>query len=195
MNKMRIIGGQCRGKRLASPPDHSVRPTSERAREALFNIFEHAGVIADARFLDLFCGTGAVGLEAFSRGAGEVWLIDEDVALANANVEAFGRPDAVQVRRMNATSLARPPCRFDVVFMDPPYRSGLAAPALKALDRGWLADDALVVVELAAKEVLDLPNSYDLEQDRRYGAARLAFLRFEGQGDQAGPSSSPENMV
>lgn len=185
---MRIIGGQYRGKRLVSPPDQSVRPTSERAREALFNIFDHAGVIDDARFLDLFCGTGAVGLEAFSRGAGEVWLIDEDVALASANADALGRPDVVQVRRMNATRLARPPCRFDVVFMDPPYRSGLAVQALEALDRGWLADDALVVVELAAKEDFDLTERYEVEQDRRYGAARLLFLRFIGEGDQARPS-------
>lgn len=195
MSKMRIIGGRCRGKRLSSPPDQSVRPTSERAREALFNILDHADLIADTRFLDLFCGTGAVGLEAFSRGAGEVWLIDEDVGLAHANVEALGQPDAVQVRRMDATSLARPPARFDVVFMDPPYRSGLAAKALAAFDRGWLADDALIIVELAAKETLHLPAGFEVEQDRRYGAARLVFLHFDRDGVRAGPSSSGENMV
>lgn len=183
MSKMRIIGGRCRGRRLSTPSDQSVRPTSERAREALFNILDHAGLIADTRFLDLFCGTGAVGLEAFSRGAGEVWLIDEDVALADINVEAFGRPDAVQVRRMNAARLARPPCRFDVIFMDPPYRSGLASKALATLDRDWLADDALIIVELAAKETLDLPAGFEVEQDRRYGAARLIFLRCHQGGE------------
>ena len=188
MNNMRIIGGLFRGKRLSSPLDRSVRPTSERAREALFNVFDHAGLIADARFLDLFCGTGAVGLEAFSRGAGEVWLIDRDTTLARANIEALGRPKTVQARRMDASSLKAPPCRFDVVFMDPPYRSGLAAPALLALGDGWLAEDALIVVELAAKEALDHPASFEVEQDRRYGAARLVFLRLVG--DEIGPGSS-----
>ena len=188
MNNMRIIGGLFRGKRLSSPLDRSVRPTSERAREALFNVFDHAGLIADARFLDLFCGTGAVGLEAFSRGAGEVWLIDRDTTLARANIEALGRPKTVQARRMDASSLKAPPCRFDVVFMDPPYRSGLAAPALLALGDGWLAEDALIVVELAAKEALDHPASFEVEQDRRYGAARLVFLRLVG--DEIGQGSS-----
>ncbi len=195
MSRMRIIGGRCRGKRLSSPPDQSVRPTSERAREALFNIFDHAGLITDARFLDLFCGTGAVGLEAFSRGAAEVWLIDEDTHLASANVAALGRPDSVQVRRMDATSLPRPSGRFNVVFMDPPYRSGLAAPALSALNRGWLESDALIVIELAAKEAFDPPAGFVMEQDRRYGAARLIFLRPDHHEDRIGPSSPPENMV
>jgi 16S rRNA (guanine966-N2)-methyltransferase len=182
MSGIRIIGGRHRGKRLSSPPDRSVRPTSERAREALFNILDHAGMVENLRFLDLFCGTGAVGLEACSRGAGEVWLIDEDIALASSNVEALGRPGAVQVRRMNAAGLARPPCPFHVVFMDPPYRSGLAGPALSALDRGWLADGALVVVELAAKEAFDPPEGFEREQDRQYGAARLIFLRWSEEG-------------
>ena len=195
MSKIRIIGGRYRGRRLSGPPDQSIRPTSERAREALFNILDHAGLIGDTRFLDLFCGTGAVGLEAHSRGAGEVWLIDEHVALAGINVEALGRPGGVHVRRMNATRLARPPCRFDVVFMDPPYRSGLAAKTLSTLDRDWLADDALIVVELAAKDTIDLPAGFDVEQDRRYGAARLVFLRAHHEGKQVGPSSCPENML
>ncbi|MEM9625927.1 MAG: 16S rRNA (guanine(966)-N(2))-methyltransferase RsmD [Pseudomonadota bacterium] len=185
---MRIIGGLLRGKRLSSPPDRSIRPTSERAREALFNILDHAGLIAESRFLDLFCGTGAVGLEAFSRGASEVWLIDQDTNLARANIEGLGRPDAVRAKAMDAGSLGAPPCRFDVVFMDPPYRSGLAAPALSALGGGWLAKDALIVVELAAKERLDHPASFEVEQDRRYGAARLVFLRLMDDEERAGSS-------
>ena len=174
---MRIIGGRYRGKRLASPADQTVRPTSARAREALFNIFEHAGRIADIRFLDLFCGSGAVGLEAFSRGAGDVWLIDRDTALATANADALGRPPGVHVKRMDATRLGSTPCRFDVAFLDPPYRSGLVPAVLAALAEGWLADDALVVVELAAKESLDLPPGFMLEDERRYGAAKFLFLK------------------
>ena len=174
---MRIIGGQSRGKRLISPPDRTIRPTSERAREAIFNILDHAGLIESARFVDLFSGTGAVGLEAWSRGASDVWLIDQDIALARANVEALGLPAGVHLRRLDATNLGLPPTRFEVAFLDPPYRSGFAGPALEGLLRGWLADDALVVVELDAKENVDLPTDFELEQDRRYGAARFLFLR------------------
>ncbi len=161
-----------------SPQDQSVRPTSERAREALFNILDHAGLIRDARFLDLFCGTGAVGLEAWSRGAETVWLIDQDTTLANRNVEALGKPERLHVQRVDVSRLGRAPLPFDVVFLDPPYRSELAAPALQALSKSWLAEDAVVIVELAAKEALDLPPGFVSEQDRVYGAARLVFLRF-----------------
>ena len=188
MNGIRIIGGRHRGRHLKTPTDRSVRPTSERAREALFDMLDHAGLVAGARFLDLFCGTGAVGLEAFSRGAAEVWLIDHDISLARENVDALDRPEAVQIQRMDAVRLRKAPRPFDVVFMDPPYRSGLASPALDALRQGWLEDDALLIVELAAKETLDLPEGFEEERERRYGAARLVFLRFDRQGPETRPS-------
>lgn len=177
MSRIRIIGGRYRSKRLASPTDQTIRPTSERAREALFNILDHAGRVADARFLDLFCGSGAVGLEAFSRGAGNVWLIDRDTALASTNADTLGRPPNVHVKRMDAARLGRAPCRFDVVFLDPPYRSGLAPTVMSALAEGWLTDGALVIVELAAKESLDPPPGFALEDERRYGAAKFLFLK------------------
>lgn len=188
MSNMRIIGGRHRGKRLISPPDRSIRPTSERAREALFNVLDHGDRIAGKRVLDLFCGTGALGLEAFSRGALEVWLIDHEITLANANTKALGQPDGVKVLRMDATRLGNARNCFDVVLMDPPYRSDLAPKALSALARGWLAEGALVVVELAAKEALDPPAGFAHEQDRHYGAARLVFLRWEGTGGEDRPS-------
>ena len=177
MSRMRIIGGRYRGKRLASPADQTIRPTSERAREALFNILDHAGRVADACFLDLFCGSGAVGLEAFSRGAGDVWLIDRDTALASANADTLGRPPNVRVKRMDVTRLGRAPCRFDIAFLDPPYRSDLVPAVLAALAEGWLGDDALVIVELAAKESLDPPPGFMLDDERRYGAAKFLFLK------------------
>lgn len=190
---IRIIGGHLRGRRLPSPPDRSIRPTSDRARESLFDVLDHGGLdhgglVEEARFLDLFCGTGAVGLEAFSRGAKEVWLIDRDITQIRAAVEMLGRPEAVHVQRADATGLGRAPGRFDVVFLDPPYRSGLARPALEALDRGWLADDALIVVELAAKEGLELPPGFEMEQERRYGAARFVFLRSRAGDARSKPS-------
>lgn len=188
MSGMRIVGGQFRGKRLVSPPDRSIRPTGERAREALFDIVENRGLVREARWLDLFAGTGAVGLEAFSRGAALVWLIDREVALLQKNVEGFGRPAGITVKRLDATRLGKAPDAFDVAFMDPPYGSGLAEPTLLALREGWLAQDALIVVELAARETLDPPDGFEIERDRRYGQTRFVFLRRGGERADAEPS-------
>ena len=178
---MRIIAGTWRGRRLLSPEGDRIRPTADRAREALFGILEHGlPPLRDSRFLDLFCGTGAVGLEAASRGAAEVLLIDDDaraLRLARANLEQLGAPANVRLIPRDATRLGAAPARYDLVFLDPPYRSGLATPALSALRDGWLAAGARLVVELGAREGLDLPPGYAPEQERRYGAARFAFLR------------------
>lgn len=182
---MRIIAGRLRGRRLLAPKGHAMRPTGDRAREALFDILEHgAPPLRDASFLDLFCGTGAVGLEAHSRGAAEVLLIDHDRAalkLADANIARLGSPPGVRLLARDATLLGPAPHPFDLVFLDPPYRSGLAAAALAGLGRGgWLGADARIIVELAAKAELDLPERYTLERARRYGNARFLFLRPAG---------------
>lgn len=178
---MRIIAGRWRGRTLLTPSDRAIRPTSDRAREALFAILEHGRPpLRGARFLDLFCGTGAVGLEAASRGAAEVWLVDRDrraLMLATANLARLGTPANVQIIDRDATRLGLGRQAFQLVFLDPPYRSGLGGPALSGLAHGWLASGAGVVVELAANENLQLPPGYALEQDRRYGAARFLFLR------------------
>jgi 16S rRNA (guanine966-N2)-methyltransferase len=178
---MRIIAGSWRGRALLTPKDRAIRPTSDRAREALFGILEHGQPpVRGARFLDLFCGTGAVGLEAASRGAAEVVLVDRQaaaLALARANLARFGAPPNVSLLTADAARLGPAPHAYDLVFLDPPYRSGLAAPALVGLLDGWLAPDARVVVELAAKDALELCDGYSLEQERRYGAARFVFLR------------------
>jgi 16S rRNA (guanine966-N2)-methyltransferase len=178
---MRIIAGIWRGRSLLSPKDQAIRPTGDRAREALFGILEHGSPpLLGARFLDLFCGTGAVGLEAASRGAAEALLIDRTaaaLALARANHARLGAPANVQLLAGDAARLGRAPGAFDLVFLDPPYRSGLATPALTALREGWLAERARIVVELAAKDELPLPEGFAFEQERRYGAARFVFLR------------------
>lgn len=191
---MRIIAGQFRGRRLSSPAGRDVRPTSDRAREALFGILEHGEPpLRGARFLDLFCGTGAVGLEALSRGAAEVLLIEsepEALKIAEANLERVGAPGNVRLVRQDATRLAPARAPFDLIFLDPPYLSGLAAPALRSLQRqGWLAPGARIVVELARSEDLDLPEGYAIEQERRYGAARFLFLRPTGRGRLSAPRS------
>jgi 16S rRNA (guanine966-N2)-methyltransferase len=179
---VRIIAGEFKGRRLRSPTGQAIRPTSDRAREALFNILEHgAPAVRGARFLDLFCGTGAIGLEAHSRGAREVVLVDnhnEALQLARANLARIGAPPSVRLLARDATLLGPTAHPFDLVFLDPPYRSGLAGAALKGLQRdGWLGAEALVTLELAATEDPRLPHGYAFERERRYGSAKFLFLR------------------
>src|SRR5690606_20303069 len=179
---MRIIAGSLKRRRLLAPRDRAIRPTSERAREALFDILEHGEPpVRGSRFLDLFCGSGAVGLEAYSRGAALVVLVEQDraaLALAQANLARVGAPANVHVLARDASRLAKARHPYDLVFLDPPYRSGLARPTLAALVRGgWLAADARVIVELAAREELEPPPGYVLERERRYGDAKFVFLR------------------
>ncbi|MGH6915294.1 MAG: RsmD family RNA methyltransferase, partial [Geminicoccales bacterium] len=158
-----------------------IRPTSDRAREALLDILEHGEPrLRGARFLDLFCGTGAVGIEACSRGAAEVLLVENDPEaqrLTAANLARIGAPANVRLLAGDACRLGRARQQFDLVFLDPPYGSGLALPALAGLKGGWLDPGARIVVELGAKETLEPPDDYLLEQERRYGAARFVLLR------------------
>jgi 16S rRNA (guanine966-N2)-methyltransferase len=182
---MRIIAGKLRGRRLLAPAGQAIRPTSDRAREAAFDILEHGmPPLRDGSFLDLFCGTGAIGLEAYSRGTAEVLLIESDRAarkLAEANIARLGAPAGVRLLARDATLLGPAPHAFDLAFLDPPYRSGLAAPALEGLARGgWLARDARIVVELAARDDLMPPPGFALEDERRYGSAKFLFLRTQG---------------
>ena len=192
---MRIVGGKHRGRRLLAPPGETVRPTSDRAREALFNILSHGrlaaeGVpFADAVVLDAFAGTGALGLEALSRDAAEALFIEQDreaLAILRQNIAALGEDAQARIIAGDATRPPRAPSACGLVFIDPPYRSGLAAPALAALDAaGWLMPGALAILELAAREKLAPPTGFILLDERVYGAARLVFLRRnETMGDQ-----------
>src|SRR5882757_6804581 len=152
---MRIVGGRLGGRTLAAPKSQNIRPTSDRVRESLFNILAHGydDPISGARVLDLFAGTGALGLEAVSRGAAFGLFIDDGTearALLRQNVEALGLGGVTRIFRRDATKLgaAHPVEPFSLVFLDPPYRKGLAEPALVSLAAGgWLTPDALVVVE------------------------------------------------
>lgn len=189
---MRIIGGRFSGRRLAAPGaagggKAQLRPTSDRVREALFNLLAHGGYGAPEgrRVLDLFAGTGALGLEALSRGAARAVFV-EDFAAARAlireNVEALGLTGATKIWRRDATRLG--PCRgepFDLVFLDPPYRSGLAGPALEAARAGaWIAPGAVVVLELAADEPAPAPDWLTLADRRRYGDTQILIFTFPG---------------
>jgi 16S rRNA (guanine966-N2)-methyltransferase len=184
---MRIVAGKHRGRRLLAPPGPEVRPTSDRAREALFNILGHGRFAAasgpawqDAVVLDAFAGTGALGLEALSRGAGEAYFLENNRAaldMLRRNIDALGETARAHLRSADATTPPPAGKPAGLAFLDPPYWSGLAAPALTALAKaGWLEPGALAVVEVAAKEDFDPPSGFELLDERRYGAARLLFL-------------------
>src|SRR6186713_3734379 len=152
---MRVVGGRLKGRNLASPSSRDIRPTADRLRESVFNILVHAydDPIEDARVLDLFAGTGALGIEASSRGAKFVLFVDngaESRALLRNNVEALGLGGVTKVYRRDATNLgpAHPVEPFTLAFLDPPYGRGLAEKALiSALEGGWLTPGAIAVVE------------------------------------------------
>src|SRR5436305_406394 len=174
---MRIVGGRLRGRALAAPKSQAIRPTADRLRESLFNVLIHAygDPVAGARVLDLFAGTGALGLEAVSRGAAFTLFVDDGAearALLRQNVEAFGLAAITRVFRRDATKLgvAHPVEPFSLVFLDPPYRKGLAETALvSARDGGWLTDDALLVVEEAMDAGFKAPDGFE-EIERRLEA-------------------------
>ena len=185
---MRVVGGRLRGRNLAAPSSEAIRPTADRLRESLFNILMHANwrqdgtsPLVDARVLDAFAGSGALGLEALSRGAAHATFLDNDpaaVKLIGENLRKLGETAAAKVVRADATH--PPPARqaCDLVFLDPPYRSGLAAPALAALaEEGWLRPGAFATVELASTEDLITPSGFEPIDERRYGAAKILILR------------------
>jgi 16S rRNA (guanine966-N2)-methyltransferase len=182
---MRIIGGRLRSRPLAGPKSQSVRPTSDRLREALFNILAHAygDPVQAARVLDLFAGTGALGLEAVSRGAAFALFVDEGVearALLRANIETLGLGGVTRIFRRDATRLgpAHPLEPFSLVFLDPPYGEGLAEKALiSARDGGWLKPQALIVVEEAADAGVTAPEGFEELERRQYDDTEFTFLR------------------
>jgi 16S rRNA (guanine966-N2)-methyltransferase len=185
---MRIVGGRHRGRRLLAPPGEVVRPTSDRAREALFDILSHGDFAADGipfveeTVLDAFAGTGALGLEALSRGAAEAVFFEQNpeaLAALRKNVANLRETTRARILPYDATRPPRAGVQCAVVFIDPPYRSGLAAPALQAIAAaGWLKPDALAVLEVGAREELELPAGFARLDERIYGAARLVFLRY-----------------
>ena len=183
---MRIIGGKFRGKTLSSPSDDSIRPTSDRARESIFNILGSrlGPVLAGKRVLDLFAGTGALGLEALSRGAEHVTFVDtgaEARGLIRDHIQAFGAAGITKLLRRDATALGTPGTfgQFDLIFLDPPYNQGLGEKALAELaTNGWIAPGATIVWEEAAEAEVTIPPGFELDDTREYGAAAVRFLTF-----------------
>lgn len=194
---MRIVGGTLRGRKLAAPRHEGLRPTSDRVRESVFNILAHG--VADfaldgARVIDLFAGTGALGLEAISRGASYCLFVEDEAAaraLVRENVEALGLTGVTRIFRRDATDLgpAGTIAAFDLAFLDPPYGKGLATRALAALVAGgWLKPGATVVIEEREGAELTLPPPL-LEIDRRgYGDTVIVIARHQGEEGSLNPT-------
>ena len=184
---MRIVGGQFKGRAIAAPPGRDTRPTADRARESVFNVLAHADWspgVEGRRVLDLFAGSGALGLEAMSRGAAFALFVETDAAARGTirdNIEALGLFGTTRIHRRDAADLGVKPAGlgepFDLVFLDPPYHKGLGERTLARLaDGGWIADDALIAFECAADEAPEAAG-YVVVDTRAYGAAKVMFLR------------------
>jgi 16S rRNA (guanine966-N2)-methyltransferase len=182
---MRVVGGRLRSRPIAGPKGPGLRPTADRLRESLFNILAHAygDPVDGARVLDLFAGTGALGIEALSRGASFALFVDDGVearALLRQNSEALGLGGVSRIFRRDATKLgpAHPIEPFSLVFLDPPYGKGLAEKALRsAREGGWLQPHALVVVEEAADAGFTAPDGFEELERRAYDDTELVFLK------------------
>jgi 16S rRNA (guanine966-N2)-methyltransferase len=183
---MRVVGGRLRGRAIAAPKSNTIRPTADRLRESLFNILTHAfdDPLTGARVLDLFAGTGALGIEALSRGAAFTLFVDDDAearALLRENAATLGLGGVSRIFRRDATKLgdAHPVAPFSLAFLDPPYGHDLAAAALaSARAGGWLTSDALVVVEEAVKAQVAAPEGFSEIDRRRYDDTEFVFLRL-----------------
>ena len=182
---MRVVSGRLRGRTLQAPKTQAIRPTADRLREALFNILLHGfgDPVAGARVLDCFAGTGALGIEAISRGAAFALFVDNSAearALLRGNIEALGLGGVTRVFRRDATRLgpAHPVEPFSLLFADPPYGKGLAETALVAARKGgWLEQDALAVVEEASGSGFSPPDGFTEVERRVYDDTTFHFLR------------------
>jgi 16S rRNA (guanine966-N2)-methyltransferase len=184
---VRIVGGEFRGRSLAVPKSNTIRPTADRTRESLFNILSHAypEAIDGTRMMDIFAGTGAVGLEGASRGCRHVLFVESSVegrGLLWENIDALGLHGRTRMLRRDATDLGsvgnlEP---FELLFADPPYGEGLGEKAFKAAaDGGWLVPGALAILEERADVVVDMPPAYLFLEVRTFGDSKMHFYRYQ----------------
>ena len=187
---MRIVGGSLKGKNLFTPKDNAVRPTSDRVRESLFNILAHGieGLELDGAYIaDLFAGTGALGIEALSRGAQWCLFVDDAAAsrgLIRENTMALGLNGKSKISRQDATDIGprskRSP-KFDLVFADPPYDKGLGEKAFAALHiHNWLKPNAILVLEETKRATIEMPDCFDIIDERKYGDTQIIISRYKG---------------
>jgi 16S rRNA (guanine966-N2)-methyltransferase len=181
--RMRVVGGKFRGRALATPRSHGIRPTSDRLRETLFNILNHSYDLPrdGTRVIDLFAGTGALGIEAISRGAAHALFVESGVegrGVIRENMETFGLNGVAKILRRDATDLgpAGTIAPFDLVFLDPPYGKGLGEKALaSAAAGGWLKPDALCVLEERVGVAIEPPSGFETLDQREAGDSQLVF--------------------
>ena len=188
---MRVVGGKFRGRALAAPQHEGLRPTSDRVREAVFNILAHGipdFAVDGVRVIDLFSGTGALGIEALSRGAAYCLFVEEAPearALIRTNIETMGLTGVTRIFRRDATDLgpAGNMEPYGLAFLDPPYGQGLGERALIALrDGGWLLPDAVIVLEERASAVVSLPEGFEEIDRRTWGDTKAVLGRFARSG-------------
>jgi len=190
---MRIVGGKHKGRTLAAPQGRDTRPTSDRAREAMFNVLQHLSVgpgLDGARVLDVFAGTGALGLEALSRGATHATFVESHrgaIKTLQTNIAALNEAAHCTVLPIKATALGRPRnAAVDYAFLDAPYDKGLTAPALQALaENNWLSPQAVIMAEVGVREDLSPPPGFHVVKEKTYGAARAVFLEFRPEPIEA----------
>jgi 16S rRNA (guanine966-N2)-methyltransferase len=186
---MRVVSGRLRGRPLAGPRTSGIRPTSDRLRETLFNILWHAYGLPqpETRVLDLFAGTGALAIEAISRGAAYALFVEASVegrGIIRTNIEALGLTGVTRILRRDATDLGRAGtiAPFDLIFCDPPYGKGLGEKSLaSAAAGGWLKPGALCVLEERADAVVELPPSFVALDRREVGDSQIQFVVWEGE--------------
>lgn len=183
---MRVVAGKHRGRHLLAPEGSATRPTSDRARQALFDILMHRAetraAIVGGRVLDAFAGTGALGIEALSRGAEQAIFMENApraLAALRRNLTSLGESAAAAVTQADATDPPRAEEFATAIFLDPPYGAGSIVPAIGALHRqGWIGPKTILVVESGGAEEIALPPSFETLDERRYGAARIRIGRW-----------------
>ncbi|GHF17096.1 DNA methyltransferase [Kordiimonas sediminis] len=179
----RIIAGKNRGRKLIVPTGQDIRPTTDRMRERVFSMVMHARYpdLYGAKVADLFAGTGAMGLEALSRGADHVTFVEkssESLKCLESNIKALDAAPSSTVLRTRATSLPPASEPFDIIFMDPPYRRDLVTPTLEhLLEQNWIGDATLIICELATDDTSDIPAPLTIIDERAQGQQRMLFLQ------------------
>jgi len=181
---MRIVGGKHRSRTLFTPKDNAVRPTSDKVRQAVFNILNSRGLVVDAIVIDAFCGTGALGLEALSQGAKQCSFFDKDrhsIALTKQNIGALKEEDSCHVMLQDATKTKPKPDNIEpasLVFLDPPYNKELVTKAIESLsDKGWVSDEAYLVIETAKHEIISCPR-INIMLEKTYGESKITLAEL-----------------
>ncbi|WP_168463817.1 16S rRNA (guanine(966)-N(2))-methyltransferase RsmD [Wolbachia endosymbiont of Ctenocephalides felis wCfeT] len=177
---LRIIAGKHRGRKITTSKQLTARPTMGVVREAIFNILSSRKSINNANVLDLFCGSGALSFEALSRGAKHAFMVDSDyynLQLPKKTAEIFSVTDNVTLICCSADKLPQPTSKCDIVFMDPPYNSGMIDSTLDGLvNAGWLSDNALIILEIKKDEDFQCSENFNVILERIYGVAKIVFL-------------------